>query len=72
MATDALLLTAGAALVDGVARGPTALLAIDGEIVLVGEPAVTSRYDAIAWVAPAAAASLGLAKSTTSLLTKLA
>lgn len=39
---------------------------------LVGEPAVTSRYDAIAWVAPAAAASLGLAKSTTSLLTKLA
>ena len=42
MATDALLLTAGAALVDGVARGPTALLAIDGEIVLVGEPAVVA------------------------------
>jgi 5-methylthioadenosine/S-adenosylhomocysteine deaminase len=40
---DALVITADRAVVDGVARGPTAVLAIDGAIVLVGEPqAVTA------------------------------
>jgi 5-methylthioadenosine/S-adenosylhomocysteine deaminase len=37
--TDTLLVTADRALVDGGARGPTAVLAIDGEIVRVGDPA---------------------------------
>jgi len=36
---DALLIQADAAVVDGVARGPTAVLAIDGAIALVGDPA---------------------------------
>jgi 5-methylthioadenosine/S-adenosylhomocysteine deaminase len=35
---DALLITADRAVVDGVARGPTAVLAIDGAIALVGDP----------------------------------
>jgi len=35
----ALVVTADRAIVDGVARGPTAVLAVDGQIVVVGEPA---------------------------------
>src|SRR5262245_34089821 len=37
--TDTLLVTADRAITDGGARGPTSILAIDGEIVLVGDPA---------------------------------
>lgn len=36
--TQALLIEAEAALMDGAARGPTAVLAVDGEIVRVGDP----------------------------------
>jgi 5-methylthioadenosine/S-adenosylhomocysteine deaminase len=38
-ALSAVIVTAEAAIVDGAARGPTAVLAVDGEIVRVGEPA---------------------------------
>lgn len=41
-AADVLLITAGRAIVGGVARGPTALLAEDGAIVAIGDPAVVA------------------------------
>jgi 5-methylthioadenosine/S-adenosylhomocysteine deaminase len=40
IASDALVITADRAVVDGVARGPTAILSIAGAIVLVDDPAV--------------------------------
>ncbi|NVB79394.1 MAG: amidohydrolase family protein [Kofleriaceae bacterium] len=40
--SDAVLITADRAIVSAGARGPTAILAVDGEIVLVGDPATVA------------------------------
>jgi 5-methylthioadenosine/S-adenosylhomocysteine deaminase len=42
LAPDALVIEGDAAVVDGVARGPTAILSIDGAIALVGDPAAVA------------------------------
>jgi 5-methylthioadenosine/S-adenosylhomocysteine deaminase len=51
---DTLLITGDRAVVDGVARGPTAILAIDGAIVAVGDPEVVQADPRAAGAAPLA------------------